>query len=222
MLYSVIFIFIFVFVIFIAFILNSRTKIKVEYTRTHGYGRLYLTFYLIYEIIKLRYKVPLEEIQSDGLRLVRVKKGEAEKEEVKKKIKKKKRKGLNFVSIYEKMKSIKCFYDLNSKHIKDIADYIRKKLVVEELKLNASIGTNDAFYTGILGGLAWSVAGIFTSFICTNFRVLKKCINVQPNFSRKEVKIDFRCILRTKLVHIIVVRIKFYKFLKKKRNCKTK
>lgn len=224
MLYLVIFIS--VFIILVIFILNSRSKIVVEYNRVHGYNSLYLTFYLIYEIIKLRYKVPLEEIQSDGLRLVRIKKKdkekESEKQEKKDKKEKKKEEGLSLSDIYEKIKSAKCFYALNRKYIRDITDYLRKKLTVQELDLKVRAGTGDAFYTGVLSGLMWSITGVIISFICSNFCVMKKCIDIQPNFSKKEMKIHFHCILKTKLVHIIVVRIKFYKFLKKKRNYKAK
>ncbi|HHV99022.1 MAG TPA: DUF2953 domain-containing protein [Clostridiaceae bacterium] len=166
--------------------------------------------------------MPLEEIESDGLRLVRVKKKDSGKKDKKEDKKEKKKKGLNPVDIYKKIKSIKCFYDQNKKYIRDIINYLKKKLTVQEFSLKVRLGTGDAFYTGILNGLMWSITGAVLSFICSNFCVIKKCIDVQPNFSKKEMKIDFYCILKTKLVHIIVVRIKFYKFLKNKRNCKTK
>jgi len=220
MLYLVIFIS--VFIVLVIFILNSRSKFVVEYSRANNYDSLYLTFYLVYEIIKLRYKVPLEELETDGLRLVRVKKKDLEKKEKKKEKKEKKKEGLNLTDIYKKIKSIKCFYDLNKKYIRDIIDYLKKKLTIQELNLKVRLGTGDAFYTGVLSGLMWSIAGAVIALICSNFCVMKKCTDVQPNFSKKEMKIDFYCILKTKLVHIIVVRIKFYKFLKKKRNCKTK
>jgi len=220
MLYLVIFIS--AFIVFVIFILNSRSKLVVEYKRSNNYDSLYLTFYLVYEIIKLRYKVPLEEIQVDGLRLVRIKKGKVVKKDKKEEKKEKKKEGLNLADIYQKTKSVKCFYDLNKKYIREIIDYLKKKLAVQEISLKIRTGTGDAFYTGILSGLMWSVTGVIVSFICSNFRVMKKCIDVQPNFSKKEMKIDFYCILKTKLVHIIVVRIKFYKLLKNKRNCKTK
>ena len=213
---------IFVFIILTIFILNSRSKIVVECNRIRGYDSLYLTFYLIYEIIKLRYKVPLERIQSEGLRLVRVKKEDIEKDDEKKGKKKKKKEELNVANIYQKIKTIKCFYNLNRKYIKDIIDFLRKKLIVQELTLKVRAGTGDAFYTGIIGGLLWSAAGIVTSYICSNFCVMEKSIDVQSNFSRREMKIGFCCILKTKLVHIIIVRIKFYIFLKKKRNYKAK
>ncbi|MCR4435552.1 MAG: DUF2953 domain-containing protein [Clostridiales bacterium] len=90
-----------------------------------------------------------------------------------------------------------------------ISVYLRKKLRVSELRLNIVVGSEDAFYTGFLSGIAWSLAGAVVSFISNNFRTQKSNLNVRSEYMGKKLELDIYCIFIIKSVYIIVVGFKY-------------
>ncbi len=101
--------------------------------------------------------------------------------------------------------------------IKNISLYLREKITVREFSLNIEIGADDAFHTGMLGGLAWSAAGSLLSLVCNTFRVEKKHISVKPDFKESKFAAALSCIFRLKLAHIIIVAFKHYLSTRKRR-----
>lgn len=101
------------------------------------------------------------------------------------------------------------FYDDKNKSREGIIDYLRrKKSIIKEFSLKVNYGTGDAFSTGIIGGILWSLAGIITSFLEHNFRVYKKQVDIRPDYEKIVFNINLDCIFSLKTVHIILVGLK--------------
>lgn len=95
--------------------------------------------------------------------------------------------------------------------------YLRKNILLRQFKLDVAVGAGDAFYTGILTGMAWAAAGSLTSYIATSFKTLGKCVTVVPDFSETKFEVELHCIFTIKLVHIIVVGFRILRNRMKKR-----
>ena len=94
----------------------------------------------------------------------------------------------------------------------NIKKYLQKTLFLREFNLEISLGAGDAFYTGILSGIAWTASGMLFSYLMNSFKKtdgkLKKRINIKADYLEKMLKIDLYCIFITKIVYIIVVALK--------------
>ena len=204
MLYPVIFILL-ASVVLVAF-LNIRANILLEYVRKDNSDTAVLSFFALGGLLKYKYEIPMMDFSFSGIRsrLLR-KKGRREKtsdgEE--------KLLGLNeFIDRYKYMKRLRWTYS-------EVVEYLKHRMVLKELKLNIAAGTGDAFYTGLLGGVLWSVAGLITAFFENNFKVEKRKIYIRPEFTKKVFNVDLYCIFTLKTVHIIVVALKIlYRYLK--------
>jgi hypothetical protein len=193
-----------------------KVNLVVEYNK-NGYDDYFvLSFFTLRGIIKLKYEIPLLDIHKDGIKLNRIKK--ANKKE---KVKKKEDKKFSFIGMYESFKSMNDFYSINRETVCKVKDYIKKKLIMREFKLDVVAGTGDSFYTGILGGALWAIAGILLSFLANNTKSFKRHLNIKSDFSEKKLNVDLYCIFTIKIVHIIVVSLILF-FHRKSKNKEVK
>jgi hypothetical protein len=118
--------------------------------------------------------------------------------------------------VFDKIENIKEVYGL----IKILKIYLQNKLLLLDFDLAADIGTGDAYYTGLLSGLAWTASGMLISYISNTFTTIKKKINIKTNFMENKFKVELYCILSVKLVYIIVVLIKIILHSIKKKKLK--
>ncbi len=192
MLYPVFFIGILL-ILFIGFAF-TKARLLLEYGFDGKSGKLVLTFILLRGLVKYRYIVTDRE-----------KKGEGEKR-------------AEMADVYVRFKqSYRQFYETG----KSIKDYLEKKLLVEDLRIDMTLGTGDACHTGILSGMAWAATGILVSFVSNTFETGKLHCNIKPDFSKPVFKVDFDCIFSLKVVHIIVVSVKFlFHYIKNRRKHK--
>jgi len=184
-------------------LLFAKIEIVLEYVKKGWDDHLVISFITFWGLLKYKYEIPLIDMESAGIKIRRIKKkGKKEKkvEEGKEKF--------NFSEILNRIKSSKKFYDSHKIIICKVKDYLKGRLILKEFKLDAVIGTGEAYYTGILNGIAWAVAGILTSYLSNNFKTLKKCVNIKSDFKEKKFDVDLFCIFSIKIVHIIVVGIK--------------
>ena len=207
MLYLVIFFIIFI----ISFaLLSLKINFAIEYTRKASDDNAVISVFILGGIIKIKYEIPFMEAEKEGLKLRRIKK---------------KRKGkINITEIKGKIDKTIRLYRNNKYLIKKTICYLKRKLIFKELKLNVQIGVGDAAGTAMIYAFAWTVAGIAFSYIYNNFKVEKHYINIKENFMEKMFNIDLYCIFTVKLVHIIIVALKLFlsirKNQKKKQACK--
>ena len=76
---------------------------------------------------------------------------------------------------------------------------------MNDFRLFIDVGTGDSYYTAMAGGLLWTVCGIFVSYVLNSFDTVHKSMNVNVNYLEKKFKIDFYCIFRIRIVHIILL-----------------
>ena len=79
----------------------------------------------------------------------------------------------------------------------------------------------DPALTGILSGMVYGVYYNLLALIDQNLRLEKTETNISPNFQTPCFDLRFRCILRIKPAHIIIVLLKCFKiYLKYKKEKK--
>lgn len=100
--------------------------------------------------------------------------------------------------------------------IKDILEYCTKKLIIiNKIDLNIEYGLDDPMETGIANGLLYGAIYDILGFV-HNYSKIESCnININPNFNKVCHRIEFRCILKLKNVHITVMTVKVLKLIKK-------
>ncbi len=129
------------------------------------------------------------------------------------KIKKKKGVSIDYKKIIENIEKSKGQYEKNQEIIKKILNYLKCRISIERLELKTVIGTGNASYTAILTGIAWSAVGILVS-ILHNFTTVKdKRVEIKPDFAGKKFNLELYCILKVKIVYIIVIGLMILKHL---------
>jgi uncharacterized membrane protein YbhN (UPF0104 family) len=192
-------VFIIVSIVVILLLLFMKTDIVVEYTRRNEDDSLALSIVSFAGLFKYKYKFPMAD---SGFKIRKLKK------------KRKDEKVEGWGKVLKWYKSIRDFYISR----KFIFKYLKCRIVIKEYKLYLEAGTGDASSTGIITGVIWTLSGIIDSFFSSNFLVKNKRVNIKANFNDKVLTIDLLCIFSVKIVHIIVVALKylFDKFRKKK------
>ena len=79
------------------------------------------------------------------------------------------------------------------------------KMDVEKIVWSTKIGLNDAAATGIITGALWTFKHMIISLIdnTTNADIIE--LNITPVFSKSIFEIYFNCIIKIKLVNIIII-----------------
>lgn len=117
----------------------------------------------------------------------------------------------------DKIANIKEVYNIIDK----IRMYLGKKIILKRLKIHIDFGLCDAFYTGLLTGIMWSGTGMLVSYVLNSFRTsrnLKPDVTIKPYFTENRIIAELYCIFTIKIVHIIVVGLKFLHYYLKKKN----
>lgn len=102
--------------------------------------------------------------------------------------------------------------------LKVLIRLFKRAIILREFVLKVKLGTGDAFYTAMLYGLIWSLAGFIPTYIFNDYKIKNKEINIEPNFNERIININFNCIFSLKIVNIIVISrvvIKEYLNIKK-------
>jgi len=213
MLYLVIFL---LFAAILIFVFLINVNIIIKYHRTGNYDDVAVSIFMLGGLIKINADPDEIEVKIIAIKFKRI--SRKRKYEG---IPPKNKENFTFDDIYEKIEKIKDFYKRNKGVIRDIKRYFTNKIILKELNLDLGFGLGDAFYTGIISGVLWSLAGTAVSYVFNNIKTLKKHVNIHPNFNEKELIVDMRCIFSTKLAHIIVAGIKIFIHSKRKQKFKT-
>lgn len=183
---------VFLFLLTLLIIFMQKLNIVIEYVKDRQTDKLVFVFSVLKGIFEFRYAIP--------------------------KSKKKKKKQMDgFSEIYLKIRQIKAFYESN----KMFKIYLGRKLVLEEFNLKIKAGINDACLSGIMTGVLWSIAGSITAYLSSNFKVMKKHIDIKPEFAENVFKLDLYCIFSIRIVNIIIVGLKMLPyFIRNRRKVK--
>lgn len=84
-----------------------------------------------------------------------------------------------------------------------------KYLVVERLDWSSGIGLNDAMYTAIGSGGLWAIKGMLVGFLSSKSRLQDINLQVEPDFNGEKVVSHLYCILKMRIVHIILITFYF-------------
>ncbi len=163
-----------------AFLLSIKVRAIIELVIDKNDSKLNVSFFALGGIFKYRHSVPLG---SD--------RGTRDK--------------FGIEEVESRIGKYRQWYRENKCLICRVKKYLSKKVCIEELSVEAGLGAGDAFYTGILNGLLWSLGGVLIAYISNSFIVLKKRFNILSYFDRNGFDVDSRCILTARIVHIIVV-----------------
>lgn len=103
-----------------------------------------------------------------------------------------------------------------SDDIKMLAEYTADRcLTFENLSLTIDFGTGDAAHTGVLTGALNGVVYTALSVLHHKTTVKKWDININPDFERENFNIQYLCIVRVRIIHIISIGLKALKLYKK-------
>ena len=96
-----------------------------------------------------------------------------------------------------------------SEDIKILTEYISDRCIVfDNLFLSIDFGTGDAAHTGVLTGALNGVVYTALSVIHHNTTVRKWDVKIRPDFEREKFDIQYLCIVRVRIIHIISIGIK--------------
>ncbi|HZJ84631.1 MAG TPA: DUF2953 domain-containing protein [Syntrophomonadaceae bacterium] len=79
---------------------------------------------------------------------------------------------------------------------------------LRELEWKSYIGLDDAARTGFFTGVLWAFKGICLSLLRKD-RAFSFQINIYPNFTNTNLSSQLTCILRIRIVHIILIGIAY-------------
>ena len=88
---------------------------------------------------------------------------------------------------------------------RDIFAIVLRYIIVDELKWISTVGSQDALYTALNTGLCWALKGSIIGVLSSQCKLGKIMLDVKPDFSTPHFLSNFRCILKMRTVHIIIV-----------------
>lgn len=203
----------FILILFLIALMNI--SIEINYSKNKEKNEIHFNFSILRKLIKFKHKIVIKKLDILGLfsesKSFSNTDGLLSDEDS----------SLSLKEMYEKFRvGLK-----NYKVFKQQFNYIKKHLLLYNFALNLEIGTNEASSTAIISGICWSLGGMITSLLDTNFKTNNNSKNIynldiKPQFSEKKLDINMYCIFSIKFVYIIIVIFKslfiFFNFIKDK------
>ena len=90
-----------------------------------------------------------------------------------------------------------------------LVNFGAKYLVIERLDWSSGIGLNSAMYTAISSGGLWAIKGMLVGFLSSKSRLQDINLQVEPDFNGEKVVSHLYCILKMRIVHIILITFYF-------------
>ncbi len=87
----------------------------------------------------------------------------------------------------------------------DMVKTLIEHVIVEKLEWVSLVGGKDALYTALGTGMCWSVKGMLISFLGSQCNLHRILLDVKPDFANPGFSSNFKCILKIRLVHIIII-----------------
>ncbi|WP_352417861.1 DUF2953 domain-containing protein [Proteiniborus sp.] len=169
--------------------------IKIELKRKNHDDIINVKISLFKRLINLEYKITYNDIVKTYKEL--------EDKNMEKNLPKRK---VIFIldEIIKKYKKVKKFKNTFS----EVFKYILRKIDFSSFGWSSKIGLGDAALTGIAYGTVWVIVSTLINVI-TNYKDIKETsINIYPDFDENILEIDLFCIIKFKIVHIIIAGFK--------------
>lgn len=184
-----------VFIVLILLLVPIYLNIKIQ--RENENDNVEFKIFLLKGLIKFGVELPfLDIILAGNQPSIEVKeKEEANEKDVSE--------NKHILSIKEILKSIE-----QGLHVKTtilvITRYLVRKIRIIKFVWRTSIGLEDAAITGVLSGGLWSIKGFILSFILNNKEIEDLRLKVIPHFNKNIFETYFDCIIKLRLVYIII------------------
>lgn len=114
-------------------------------------------------------------------------------------------------NLEEVLKRVYCTYE----DVVPIIKYFQHKFKITNLKWITQIGLDDAAITAVTTGVLWNIKMQLYIILVRYLLVEDFNIDIKPIYNKKVLDIDFYCIIRLKIVYIIIAGLKV-KLLKRK------
>ncbi|KPU28117.1 hypothetical protein TR13x_01910 [Caloranaerobacter sp. TR13] len=191
------------FILLILILLYAPISIEIGFYRKNNNNNLEIKVTPIYGISKIQISIPMAKLINYNRKLaLRVKNkieiGQKEKDILIEK---------NIIT-YKQLVSIYENYKRKRKYIIELSNYIIEKLEIEKIVWISNVGTTDVFLDAIVTGILLQIKS-FALFYLINKKEIKKIkFVVCPSYQSNKFEIVFNCIIKVKLVHIIIAGIK--------------
>jgi predicted secreted protein len=134
------------------------------------------------------------------------------KEEEKREEEAEKKEDSTFQELREKINFFFACFEAVKEDIRVIFHYtFAHALQVPTAELDLKFGFSDPMVTGIMTGVLNGAAYNIMAILDRNMSVKHWDIAIAPDFDREQFSLRFYCILRTRMVHAIVIGIRFIK-----------
>lgn len=205
--YGWVLLFLFFLILLVAF---SEVKIQIKINKKYKNDYVQINMWFLYNLIHLHKKIPLIKLESAKEGIGFTSETNIQSQNVQSK---KDRLTPKKLSYYQKqykhvLNQIHDFYPV----IKQFLKHIR----MDQFSWQSVIGTGDAMNTGVLSGVLWGFKGLTVGIVSKYMKLTKKpALNVIPDFKQKRMQIQFECILRFRVGHVIVTGMRLLsKYLK--------
>lgn len=84
---------------------------------------------------------------------------------------------------------------------------VLRYIVVEKLEWISTVGSKDALYTALSTGMCWTLKGILIGALSSRCSLKHLWLDVRPDFANPAFLSSFTCILKMRLVHIMIIVI---------------
>jgi len=94
-----------------------------------------------------------------------------------------------------------------------ILNNVLRHTIVDNLEWISTVGSKDALYTALSIGMCWTLKGILIGVLSSRCSLRHLLVDVRPDFANPVFLSRFTCILKMRMVHIIIIEI--YAIVKK-------
>lgn len=170
-----------------AILLLHELDVKIQYVFAEkDFGQVTIIIFFLWRLLHIEYRVePVKALKTEGSR------DEKRKNPV------------------ETIKQLIRAYRENRTVIRRIF----RRIHIKELNISVYPATGDACSTGILTGLVWTLIGGIDALLACHARVDKRNIMVTPEYASEKTRADASCIIRMKIVNIIVIVILIKRYI---------
>ncbi|WP_427339256.1 DUF2953 domain-containing protein [Caloranaerobacter sp. DY30410] len=198
-----------IFILLILILLYAPISIEIEFYRKNNNNDLEIKIISIYGISKMQINIPMVKLINYNRKLaLRIKNkieiGQNEKDIFVDK---------NIIT-YKQVINIYKNFTKKRKYIKELSNYIIENLEIEKIVWISNIGTSDAFMSAITSGILLQIKSFVLLYLLNKKEVKKIDFAVHPLYKSNKFDMIFDCIIKVKLVHIIIAGIKGFKYLK--------
>lgn len=191
--------------------------INIQYRRTADDDDLWVHIYLLRHFLVYRLHVPVIEVTKNSSLPWLKSELHTPQEKVRTYPKRERRYVKRVLNIYlhhpQKWRTLMRRFRQYRDLYYTFANQLAKNVHCERLKCKITYGSEDAAQTGMMVGAFWAVSGLAINGIRRHLAFLRRPeIKIIPSFGKNSFDIDFLCIFRLTVGHVIIASLKLVNF----------